>query len=247
MIDGVASAHRRARRRRRAALVALVVCSRCVRASRSATPPRQPAPAHLRARPPVAHRRRGVVLLPARHAARRAPGAQRQLARARSSATCGRSLFVVLVLIGRDGGDARHGAAADRGLRRRRVRRGVDRDVVAPALWRGVARRSRWRSRCSSRGSSATTLALFELGAIDDVTAGRLENLAAPLASANDQLALVDVVPERGAARGLRPRQRAVVRLRGGATAAPACRRRSRATTRSPRWSARSAGRPRGR
>ena len=35
------------------------------------------------------------------------------------------------------------------------------------------------------------TLALFELGALDDVTAGRLENLAAPLASANDQLALV--------------------------------------------------------
>ena len=37
----------------------------------------------------------------------------------------------------------------------------------------------------------AVTLALFELGSIDDVTAGRLENLAAPLASANDQLALV--------------------------------------------------------
>ena len=37
----------------------------------------------------------------------------------------------------------------------------------------------------------AMTLALFELGSIDDVTAGRLENLAAPLASANDQLALV--------------------------------------------------------
>ena len=37
----------------------------------------------------------------------------------------------------------------------------------------------------------ATTGALFEVGALDDVTAGRLENLAAPLASANDQLALV--------------------------------------------------------
>jgi len=36
-----------------------------------------------------------------------------------------------------------------------------------------------------------TTMALFELGAIDDVTAARLENLAAPMASANDQLALV--------------------------------------------------------
>jgi cell division protein FtsW (lipid II flippase) len=36
-----------------------------------------------------------------------------------------------------------------------------------------------------------TTMALFELGSIDDVTAARLENLAAPMASANDQLALV--------------------------------------------------------
>jgi cell division protein FtsW (lipid II flippase) len=35
------------------------------------------------------------------------------------------------------------------------------------------------------------TLALFEFGAVEEVTAGRLENLAAPLASANDQLALV--------------------------------------------------------
>jgi len=37
----------------------------------------------------------------------------------------------------------------------------------------------------------ATTFGLFELGAFHEVTAGRLENLAAPLASANDQLALV--------------------------------------------------------
>jgi cell division protein FtsW (lipid II flippase) len=37
----------------------------------------------------------------------------------------------------------------------------------------------------------ATTSALFEFGALHEVTAGRLENLAAPLASANDQLALV--------------------------------------------------------
>jgi cell division protein FtsW (lipid II flippase) len=37
----------------------------------------------------------------------------------------------------------------------------------------------------------AATVGLFELGALNDVTAGRLENLAAPLASANDQLALV--------------------------------------------------------
>jgi cell division protein FtsW (lipid II flippase) len=37
----------------------------------------------------------------------------------------------------------------------------------------------------------ATTFALFRFGSIDDVGAARLENLAAPLASANDQLALV--------------------------------------------------------
>ncbi|HUH93060.1 MAG TPA: FtsW/RodA/SpoVE family cell cycle protein [Casimicrobiaceae bacterium] len=37
----------------------------------------------------------------------------------------------------------------------------------------------------------AVTFALFELGPLNDVTAARLENLAAPLASANDQLALV--------------------------------------------------------
>ncbi|HVE49760.1 MAG TPA: hypothetical protein VNG69_09105, partial [Casimicrobiaceae bacterium] len=35
------------------------------------------------------------------------------------------------------------------------------------------------------------TLAVFQFGAVDPVTADRLENLAAPLASANDQLALV--------------------------------------------------------
>jgi cell division protein FtsW (lipid II flippase) len=38
---------------------------------------------------------------------------------------------------------------------------------------------------------AVVTLTLFRVGAIDDVTAARLENLAAPLASANDQLALV--------------------------------------------------------
>jgi cell division protein FtsW (lipid II flippase) len=38
---------------------------------------------------------------------------------------------------------------------------------------------------------AAVTSALFELGPMHEVTAGRLENLAAPLASANDQLALV--------------------------------------------------------
>ncbi len=35
------------------------------------------------------------------------------------------------------------------------------------------------------------TVALFETGSVDATTAGRLENLAAPLASANDQLAIV--------------------------------------------------------
>jgi cell division protein FtsW (lipid II flippase) len=38
---------------------------------------------------------------------------------------------------------------------------------------------------------AAITLALFRFGALDEVAAGRLENVAAPLASANDQLALV--------------------------------------------------------
>jgi cell division protein FtsW (lipid II flippase) len=37
----------------------------------------------------------------------------------------------------------------------------------------------------------AITAALFRVGSLDDVGAARLENLAAPLASANDQLALV--------------------------------------------------------
>jgi cell division protein FtsW (lipid II flippase) len=48
----------------------------------------------------------------------------------------------------------------------------------------------------------AITVALFQVGAVDDVTAGRLENLAAPLASANDQIALIkwfqDVAPPAG-------------------------------------------------
>src|SRR5260221_2599893 len=40
------------------------------------------------------------------------------------------------------------------------------------------------------------TVAVFQFGAVHEVTAGRLENLAAPLASANDQLALVTWFPE---------------------------------------------------
>jgi cell division protein FtsW (lipid II flippase) len=38
---------------------------------------------------------------------------------------------------------------------------------------------------------AAATMVLFKLGAIDSVTAARLESLSAPLASTNDQLALV--------------------------------------------------------
>ena len=171
-------------------------------------------PAHVGDRPPVADRRRGVVLLPARHAVRRAPGAQRQLARLARRATCCRWLFVVLVLsapmvVTRDMGPLLiAGYAAGAFL------------AASIAMWwhqrcgAHVRRRTRSRSRCSWPGSCAMTLALFELGAIDDVTAGRLENLAAPLASANDQLALVTLVPGAAPPGRLRPRRRAVVRLR---------------------------------
>ncbi len=68
--------------------------------------------------------------------------------------------------------------------------------AAATAMW--------WQQRTGARRTAfvlavalfvawivATTVGLFELGAFHDVTAGRLENLAAPLASANDQLALV--------------------------------------------------------
>lgn len=55
----------------------------------------------------------------------------------------------------------------------------------------------------------ATTAALFQLGAVDDVTAARLENAAAPLASANDQLALITwfqrATPEAGFGPGTVP------------------------------------------
>jgi hypothetical protein len=119
----------------------------------------------------------------------------------------------------RDGHDARHGAAPDRGLRRGGVPRGVDRDVVAAALRQRSARASARPCCCSCAWIVGITAALFELGAIDEVTAGRLENLAAPLASANDQLALVTwfqrVAPPRASAR-----RGAVVRYGGGASCA---------------------------
>jgi len=46
------------------------------------------------------------------------------------------------------------------------------------------------------------TYGLFELGSLDEVTAGRLENLAAPMASANDQLALVTWFQQAAPANG---------------------------------------------
>ena len=51
----------------------------------------------------------------------------------------------------------------------------------------------------------AITYALFRLGSIDDVAAGRLESVAAPLASANDQLALVTWFQRAAPAAGFGP------------------------------------------
>jgi len=50
-----------------------------------------------------------------------------------------------------------------------------------------------------------TTAALFRLGSIDDVTAARLENASAPLASANDHLALVTWFQRAAPASGFGP------------------------------------------
>ena len=49
------------------------------------------------------------------------------------------------------------------------------------------------------------TAALFEFGALDDVTAARLESVAAPLASVNDQLALVTWFQRAAPAAGFGP------------------------------------------
>ena len=65
-------------------------------------------------------------------------------------------------------------------------------------------------------GSSRTTVALFRFGSLDEVAAGRLENLAAPLASANDQLALVTWFQRAAPAGGVRDRRGPLVRLRRG-------------------------------
>jgi hypothetical protein len=90
---------------------------------------------------------------------------------------------------------------------------------------------------------AGVTWALFALGSVDGVAAERLESLAAPFASGNDQLALVTwfqrATPAEGFGIGAAP-------WCGYASpaAAAACRRRSTATTPSPRSSACSA-RPR--
>lgn len=52
---------------------------------------------------------------------------------------------------------------------------------------------------------AVVTAALFEFGALDDVTAARLESVAAPLASANDQLALVTWFQRAAPAAGFGP------------------------------------------
>ncbi len=52
---------------------------------------------------------------------------------------------------------------------------------------------------------AGTTAMLFRVGALDEVAAARLENLAAPLASANDQLALVTWFQRAAPAAGFGP------------------------------------------
>ena len=154
--------------------------------------PRQHAPAHVGARPRLADRRRRLVLLPARRAADRAARAQRQRRAASFLRYAWPLLFVVARAGRRDGRHARHGAAADRRLRVGRVPRRVARDVVAspqrPApsarsrspssLFAALDRRRHVRAVSRRRASTASP-------------PSRLENLAAPFASANDQLALV--------------------------------------------------------
>jgi hypothetical protein len=92
----------------------------------------------------------------------------------------------------------------------------------------------------------AVTWALFALGSVDGVAAERLESLAAPFASGNDQLALVTwfqrATPAQGFGLGAAPWCGYAI-----AGAAAACRRRSTATTPSPRSSACSAPPRRGR
>jgi hypothetical protein len=93
----------------------------------------------------VADRRRRLVLLSPRRAARRTHSAQRQLG------AVARPLRVAAAVRGAgpdrsDAGDPRHGTAADRRVWRGRVRGRLHRDVVASASWRdahGVCHRGR--------------------------------------------------------------------------------------------------------
>ena len=171
---------RRARRDRVGARVAFGVAAR------------QHAPAHVGARPVWLIVGAAWFFFLRGDAAGRASRAQRKLARLARCATCGRSLFVVGVLVGamvitRDMGPlliAGYGAGAFL--------------AASVAMWWHAAQRQRGRAR------SRSPLLLFvgvdrrrhrravrARRASTSVTAARLENLAAPLASANDQLALV--------------------------------------------------------
>ena len=196
----------------------------------------------------MADRRRGVVLLPARHAAR--PSASRAAAaRSRSLVRyVWPLLFVVVVLIGamlvtRDMGPlliAGYGAGAFVAAsvamwwHQRQRRDGARRMRSRSLLFVGV---DRWRS----------TLALFRarLDRRRHRGAARESRRAARVGERPARAG--HVVPARRAAGRVRARRA----CRGAASArrarAPACRRRSRATTRSRRSSARSAGRRRGR
>ena len=91
----------------------------------------------------------------------------------------------------RDVRHPRHGPAPDRRLRVGRVPRRGAGDVVASPQRPGDRARSRSRSLLFAGWIGAITFALFRVGAHDSVTASRLESVAAPFASINDQLALV--------------------------------------------------------
>ncbi len=115
--------------------------------------PRPPAPAHVGARPRLADRRRGLVLLPARRPADRAARAQRQ----------GGDVVPALRLADavrrrrarrRDGRHPRHGPAPDRRLRVGRVPRRGAGDVVAPPQRPGRQRVRARRSSSSPAGSA---------------------------------------------------------------------------------------------
>jgi hypothetical protein len=149
-------------------------------------------------------------------------------------------LFVVAVLVGamvvtRDMGPlliAGYGAARSSP---RRSRCGV------PAAWRR-RRRLRDRRRAVRRMDRRHHAVLFRVGALDDVAAARLEKPRGTACVGERPARARHVVPARGAGAGFGPG--AVPWCGFGARGAcAACRRRSRATTRSPRSSAHSARR----